>query len=42
MASIHATALVDPAADTGVLALGVLANDDPVQIGRPAALQRLH
>ncbi len=33
-------ALVCAAADAGVLALRVLANDDPVEILRPATLQR--
>ena len=33
-------ALVDAAADAGVLALGVLAHDDPVQVLGPAALER--
>ena len=33
-------ALVDPAADARVLAFGVLAHDDPVEVVRTAALQR--
>ena len=33
-------ALVDAAADAGVLAFGVLAHDDPVQVVRAAALER--